>query len=199
MGARRITSENAAEEYERLTGRVAWADYAWPRAMAAIVFVGRSFGTRLRRVANGVQRSKIAVAPAPRWVEEGLLTAEGIRRGLALAGGPAIPALSLAVAGYDANAWLRDGSRAEELSAVEGLVGKPTAVRGATRLAGPSAGKDELQAFYRAARMWLEHWGAPHKPATFALLAGAAGIERFDGLTKQTIAWRDRIESWESR
>lgn len=136
MGARRITSENAAEEYERITGRVAWADYAWPRAMAALVFVGRSFGTRLRRVANGVQCSKIAVEPAPRWVEEGLVTAEGIRRLHALAGGPAIPALSLALAGYDDIAWLRDGSRAEELRAVERLVGRSTTVRGATRLAG---------------------------------------------------------------
>lgn len=196
MGARRITSENAAEEYERRTGRTAWADYAWPRAMAALVFVGRSFGTRLRRVAKGVQRSKIAVEPAPRWVEEGLFTAEGIRRVHALAGGPAIPALSLALAGYDDHAWLRDGSRAEELSAVEQLVGKSTAVRGATRLAGESAGKDELQAFYRAARMWLDHWGVSYNSTTFALLAGAAGIERFDGLTKQTIAWRDRIELW---
>lgn len=44
--------------------------------------------------------------------------------------------------------------------------------------------------------MWLEHWGVSYKPATFALLAGAAGVERFDGLTKQTIAWRDRIRSW---
>jgi hypothetical protein len=199
MGARRISSDNAAEEYERRTGRVAWADYAWPRAMAAMVFVGRNVGTRLRRVASGVQRSKIAVAPAPLWVEQGLLVAEGIRRLVELAGLPPVPALDLAVAGYDEHAWMRDGSDAVELRAVRKLVGQEAAVRGATALAGPSAGKDELQAFHRAARMWLEHWKQPYVPATFALLAGAAGMERFERLTAQTIVWRDRIESWEPR
>lgn len=199
MGARRITSENAAEEYLKRTGREAWVDYLWPRAMAAIVYVGRNVGRRLRRVASGVQRSKIAVAPAPLWVEQGLFVAEGLRHLYALAGQPAVPELSLALAGYDEHAWMRDGSHAVELRAVQELVGMETVVRGAGCLAGPAASKDELQAFYRAARMWLEQWKQPHPPATFALLAGAAGIERFEGLTTQTIVWRDRIESWNAR
>lgn len=199
MGARRITSENSAEEYLNRTGREAWVDYLWPRAMAAIVYVGRNVGTRLRRVASGVQRSKIAMEPAPLWVEQGLVVAEGIRRLYAFVGQPAVPELSLALAGYDENAWMRDGSRADELRAVQELVGTQTVVRGAGRLAGPSASKDELQAFYRAARMWLEQWKQPHEPSTFALLAGAAGVERFEGLTTQTRVWRDRIESWDVR
>lgn len=200
MAARRVSSDNAAAEYEDRTGRPASVDFALPLAMAAIVYVGRNVGARLRRVATGVQRSKIASDPAPSWVSAGLALADGVRVVRVLAGLPPIAELSvLALAGQPDQAWMFDGTNAPELHAMVTQLGAETAARGAARLATEEAGKDELQAFYVSASQWLEQYGKPTKPAMFALLSGAAGIEKFEKLRPQSQLWKDRIRAWKIR
>lgn len=194
---KRITSDEAAEVYERTTGRSYRADvwFAWMVVVSVDLQqrVVRRAAAQLRARSGG--RGVKALGPVPGWLSRGVEVFPALlREHPALAESPALQALAH-VPPSALLAWIDpDAEAPDDLSAHVA----PETVRGAFGALAAKPREDALaRVFFESLRVvWaMEERGAP-RPREVALLAGALGLEPFDGLDAKRKHWEDRMRRW---
>lgn len=197
----RVTSQHAGDVYQRTTGH-AWQTDVW---VAWMLIVGVAVAQRAARRADAQLRARVGararkpLEPVPEWLARGIVVFHAH-----LQSHPNMIGISpmLSVLAYIPPAtlmsWVDPDARCvADLSA---HTDAGTIRRAAQSLDAKPREDVILRTFYEGLRVTFaaDGRGAP-RPREVALLAGALGVEPFDGLDAHRKRWEDRIRRWRKR
>lgn len=197
----RVTSQHAGDVYQRTTGRD-WQTDVW---VAWMLVVGVAVAQRAVRQADAQLRARVGararkpLEPVPDWLARGIVVFHShFRSHPELIGGSPMLSVLACVPPATLMSWVDPDARCvADLSA---HMDAGTIRRAAQSVSARPREDAILRTFYEGIRVTFaaEGRGAP-RPREVALLAGALGVEPFDGLDQHRKRWEDRIRRWRKR
>lgn len=194
----KVTHTRAAELYDA-SGRSWEKDAALPWLIACATEVA----TRVVRRVEAQRRARVGaratqpVDAVPAWLEEGVRRGRALAATLATGTSPVHHALGLIARMAPEELMASIGPDAALPDVLGALSTPQAAVEAARVVASEPRANTPARAFYEALRgVYLADGRGEPTPRDVVLLAGAVGLDPFDGLDAARKRWEDRIRRW---